>query len=106
MAKMTEKTAADAFAALGNPTRLAVLRLLVQAAPDGLSVGDLQKLADVPASTLAHHLAALSGVGIIQQEKQGRSIINRVRFDQIQELSAHLLDNCCKGLSLENDAAA
>ncbi len=103
---MTDSSAADAFAALGNPTRLAVLRLLVQAAPDGLSVGDLQKLADVPASTLAHHLAALSGVGIIHQEKQGRSIINRVRFDQIQELSAHLLDNCCKGLSLENDAAA
>ena len=103
---MTDTSAAHAFAALGNPTRLSVLRLLVRAAPDGLSVGELQKLADVPASTLAHHLAALAGVGIIHQEKQGRTIINSVRFDQIQELSAHLLENCCKGLSLENDAAA
>ena len=103
---MTDRSAAQAFAALGNPTRLAVLRLLVQAAPDGLSVGDLQRLADVPASTLAHHLAALAGVGIIHQEKQGRSIINRVRFNHIQDLSDHLLENCCKGLSVGDDAAA
>lgn len=106
MSKLTDERAAKAFAALGNPTRLMVLRQLVQAAPDGLTVGDIQRVTEVPASTLAHHLGALTTVGIIDQEKQGREIFNRVRFETIQNLSSHLLENCCAGLNVRSEDAA
>ncbi len=106
MSKLTDTTAAKAFAALGNPTRLSVLRHLVQAAPVGATVGEIQRVTQVPASTLAHHLAALVGVGIVEQEKQGREIVNRVNFDRIGQLSSHLMENCCAGLAGENQDAA
>ncbi len=106
MSKLTDQNAAKTFAALGNSTRLMVLRQLVQAAPEGLTVGDIQRLTDVPASTLAHHLASLVSVGIVDQEKQGREMINRVNFATIEQLSGHLLENCCAGLASTREDAA
>ncbi len=106
MSKLTDDKAAKTFAALGNSTRLLVLRQLVQAAPNGLTVGDIQRLTEVPPSTLAHHLAALASVGIIQQEKQGREVLNQVKFEAIRNLSSHLLENCCAGLAVTAEDAA
>ena len=106
MSRLTDENAAKTFAALGNSTRLMVLRQLVQAAPEGLTVGEIQKVTQVPASTLAHHLSALTSVGIVDQEKQGREIINRVQFEIIQSLSSHLLENCCAGLTVTSEDAA
>ncbi len=99
MQRMNDDTAARLFAALGNPTRLTVLRLLVQAAPLGLTVGDIQSRLSVPASTLAHHLMKMESIGIIVQKKQGREIMNSIKFEVLQALSDHLLKDCCAGLA-------
>lgn len=56
---MDTDTAARLLSELGAPTRLAVVRLLVRAGPDGLVVGESQRLLEVPASTLSHHIAHL-----------------------------------------------
>ncbi len=106
---MTDKDAAKAFAALGNPTRLEILRKLVQAGADGLTVGDVQRLTGAAASTLAHHLSSLVSVGIVEQEKQGREMVNRINFSSIEGLSQHLLENCCAGrasFDLDAESAA
>lgn len=88
--------AASAFAALGSEQRLSVLRTLVRAGPEGLSIGALGERTGVTGSTLTHHMKILSTAGLVTQARQGRSIIcAAVAFDQVQGLSAFLLTECC-----------
>jgi len=87
--------AAQGFAAAGSEPRLEVLLTLVRAGHDGLSVGDIQERMAIPPSTLAHHLRFLAAAGLIVQEKQGRTVINRANFDHIEALAGFLLRECC-----------
>jgi DNA-binding transcriptional ArsR family regulator len=88
--------AASTFAALGSEQRLGVLRVLVQAGPRGLSIGELAERSDVSGSTLTHHMKILAAAGLIQQQKQGRSIISvGAVYDDIEALCAFLMANCC-----------
>jgi DNA-binding transcriptional ArsR family regulator len=87
--------AAQGFAAVGSEHRLEVLLALVRAGPGGLTVGDIQKRLDMPASTLAHHLRFLAAAGLMEQEKSGRAIVNRAAFGRIEALAGYLLRECC-----------
>lgn len=87
--------AAQGFAACGAESRLAVLRLLVRAGERGLTVGQVQERTGFPASTLAHHLRFLTAGGLVEQERQGRTVINRAAYGQIEALAAFLIDECC-----------
>lgn len=88
--------AASAFAALGSEQRLTVLRTLVRAGPEGLSIGDLGTRSGVTGSTLTHHMKILSAANLVTQARQGRSIIcAAVAFDEVQSLSNFLLTECC-----------
>ena len=88
--------AASTFAALGSEQRLSVLRTIVRAGPDGLSIGELGERSGVTGSTLTHHMKILAGVGLVRQEKQGRKIICvGADFDWVHSLSAFLLSECC-----------
>ena len=87
--------AARGFAAAGAEPRLEVLLDLVRAGPQGLTVGEIQERLKMPASTLAHHLRFLKSASLIEQEKYGRTVINRARFDYIEDLAQFLLKECC-----------
>ncbi|MEO0751831.1 MAG: metalloregulator ArsR/SmtB family transcription factor [Pseudomonadota bacterium] len=88
--------AASTFAALGSEQRLVVLRSLVRAGPDGLSIGVLGERTGVTGSTLTHHMKILSQAGLVTQEKRGRSIIcAAVAYDELRTLSQFLLKECC-----------
>ncbi len=88
--------AASTFAALGSEQRLAVLRVLVRAGSDGLTIGALGERSGVTGSTLTHHMKILTGAGLVRQEKQGRSIIcAAVAYDELKDLSGFLLRECC-----------
>ena len=88
--------AAARFAALGSEQRLGVLRMLVRAGPEGLSMGDLGDRTGVTGSTLTHHLKILSSAGLVIQSKQGRSVIcAAIAYDEMADLSAFLLKECC-----------
>lgn len=92
--------AASAFAALGSEQRLAVMRSLVRAGDEGLSIGELGKRSGVTGSTLTHHVKILSQAGLVTQERQGRSIIcAAVAYDQVRCLSEFLLKECCADTS-------
>ncbi len=91
--------AARLFAELGNRTRLDVLLLLIKAGPEGLSIGDIQAELDIPLSTLSFHLRGLSGTGLIEQEKQGRSVICRPNFTAMNEAMQFLKRECCVGVA-------
>ena len=87
--------AAQGFAACGSEPRLMVLRLLVRAGDEGLSVGEIQERTAIPASTLAHHLGFLAAGGLVEQERRGRTVINRAAYRRIEALAAFLLEACC-----------
>lgn len=96
---MTDTTPfVHALAALGHDARLAIFRLLVRAGRDGLNVGEIGTHLGIAPSTLAHHLAALTGAGLVVQERRGRETINRVDFEALRRTLDFLTEECCAGL--------
>lgn len=87
--------AASRLEALGNPTRLAVFRLLVRAGAGGLSVGQIQEKLDVAPSTLSHHLKTLMIVRLVEQERAGKTLICRANYAEMHGLIGFLLAECC-----------
>lgn len=90
------EVAASTFAALGSEQRLSVLRTLVRAGPDGITIGELGQRSGVTGSTLTHHMKILAQANLVSQVKRGRSIIcAAAAFDEMQALSGFLLRECC-----------
>jgi len=87
--------AAQGFAAMGSEARLKVLRTLVRAGAAGLTVGEIQERTGIAPSTLAHHLKFLAAGELVEQEKAGRAVINRARYDKLRELAQFILGECC-----------
>lgn len=93
--------AATRFAALGSEQRLAVLRTLVRAGPDGLRIGELGVRSGITGSTLTHHMKILASAGLVTQARHGRSIIcAAVAYDEVRGLSEFLLTDCCADQAL------
>ncbi len=92
---LTPEEAAQGFAAIGSEARLQVVLTLVKAGSKGLAVGDIQQRTAMPASTLAHHLRFLAAANLIEQTKDGRSTINRAKFDHLEMLAGYILKECC-----------
>jgi DNA-binding transcriptional ArsR family regulator len=86
-----------ALAALAQPTRLGVFRILVRHEPDGLPAGDIARELAVPHNTMSSHLGILSRAGLIQSERRSRSIIYRANLDRLREVVTVLLKDCCGG---------
>lgn len=92
---MQWEEAAQGFAAMGSEARLQVLRSLIRAGHDGLTVGEIQDRTGIAPSTLAHHLKFLAAAGVVSQERQGRSTVSRANFDHLEDLAAFILSECC-----------
>jgi len=95
MSQSSLDTIAAAFAALGQPTRLKIVRLLLSAYPKGLPAGDIQKELDIAAPTLSHHLDKLRQVGIVTAEKDRQWIWYSVRSEALKSLISFLFEECC-----------
>lgn len=91
--------AVESLAALAQEHRLAVFRLLVQAGDAGMAAGAIAESLSVPNSSLSFHLAQLTRAGLIQQERQSRSLIYRADYESMNALVAYLMENCCAGAS-------
>ena len=72
---MEQNRAAPAFATLGHPGRLAVFRLLMRFAPQGVRPTEIAEALGMKQNTLSHHLADLTAPGLVQVERQGRSLL-------------------------------
>ena len=103
---MTLEETAAGLEALGNPTRLAVYRLLVRAGPEGLAVGALQAKTKVPHSTLSHHLHRLIAVRLVEQERQGTTLICRANYKTMDRVIAFLTEECCADAETAGETAA
>lgn len=80
---------------MGSESRLKVLKTLIRAGEVGLSVGEVQSRTGIPPSTLAHHLRFLAAGELVEQQKFGRTTINRARFEALQDLADFILSECC-----------
>src|ERR1700693_1908491 len=86
-----------ALAALGQPTRLSIFRLLVQKEPDGLSAGALAEAVGCPHNTPSPHVAILARAGLVNGTREGRSITYRADAAGTRALIAFLVTDCCGG---------
>jgi len=89
----------NALAALAQGNRLDAFRLLVEAGPEGLPAGQVADFLGVPPNTLTFHLDKLREAGLVQVERNGRSMIYSARFATMNALIAYLTENCCQGES-------
>lgn len=90
-------TTVDRLAALAQPHRLAVFRLLVVAGPEGRAAGDIADAIGLPASSLSFHLAHLKRAGLIHATRHGRSLRYAADFAAMRGLVDFLTENCCTG---------
>lgn len=94
---MELELAARQLSELGHATRLAIFRRLVRAGRSGTSVGEIQRALEIPASTLSHHLARMVQVGLVHQERDGRTLYCRLDFAAMEALLDYLYSECCAG---------
>ena len=94
---MDEQGAIQALAALAQPTRLSVFRLLVREGPAGLPAGALAERLAVQPATLSFHLAQLERAGLLVSQRRSRQILYAADFARMRGLVAFLLDDCCHG---------
>jgi DNA-binding transcriptional ArsR family regulator len=97
--------AANILAKIGNPTRLRIVRMLVRAGDEGLSVGQIQKQLDIPGSTLTHHIAHLKSAAVIRQRRQQANLICTMEYEVLQQLVDYLTEECCSEQAARTDAA-
>jgi ArsR family transcriptional regulator len=94
---MQPTNAVGALSALAHPGRLGVFRLLVKAGPEGLAAGDIARSTGSLANTLSTNLGILAAAGLVASKRDGRSIIYTAGYDQMRELLAFLMEDCCGG---------
>lgn len=94
---MDQQQTLAALRALSHAHRLAAFRVLVQAGPDGLAVGELRGALGLPPATLTSHLNQLRSAGLVNDEREGRVIRVRADYSAMDALLGFLTDNCCGG---------
>jgi len=94
---MEETDVIRALAALAQPARLQIFRLLVVAGKTGLTPGAISEALRVPATGLSFHLKELANAGLVTQQRDGRYLIYRASFEQMNGLLGFLTANCCQG---------
>ncbi len=72
------------FAALGDPTRRAILAMLLE---DDMAVTDVADPFEMSLAAISKHLGVLSSAGLITQEKRGRVKWCKLEPDALREAS-------------------
>ena len=80
-----EAALARVYQALGEPTRLRIIRLLAQ--HDGLSCGEMTEQLGINCSTLSHHLALLHDAGLVGRNKRGTFRIYRLHREVLDRFA-------------------
>lgn len=72
------------FAALADPTRRAILSMLLE---DDMAVTDVAEPFQMSLAAISKHLGVLTGAGLISQEKRGRVKWCKLEPDALREAS-------------------
>ena len=86
-----------ALAALAQPTRLELFRLLVVQGTGGMAAGQVAEKLKVSPATLSFHFRTLSHAGLIESRQEGRFIYYTANFTVMNGMVDYLTENCCGG---------
>jgi DNA-binding transcriptional ArsR family regulator len=78
--------AARFFRALGDPTRVRILHLLLEAPGGEASVSELVAAIGAPQSRVSTHLGCLRWCGLAQARRAGKQVYYRVADPRVREL--------------------
>ena len=92
---MDARLAVNSLAALAQESRLAIYRLLVEAGPTGLAVGEIGASVRIAPATLSFHLKELAHAGLIKARQEGRFIYYSASYETMNRLLGYLTENCC-----------
>jgi len=92
---MQNKQAITILAALAQESRLAVYRLLIEHAPEGLAASAIAEKLGLPNATLSFHLKELSHAGLVSSRQSGRFIYYAPVIEAMNDLIGYLTDHCC-----------
>src|SRR5437763_8481135 len=87
---------AEQFGALGHPSRLAILRFIVQGGGEGTTTTEIQTKLDIPWTTLNHHVDRLVDSGLVVARRDGKFSLHTANYDALRTLTAFLWEDCCK----------
>ena len=76
------------FRALGDPTRVRLLQVLIDAPSGERSVGELVAAIDAPQSRVSTHLGCLRWCGLVQTRREGKQVYYRVADPRVRDLLA------------------
>jgi DNA-binding transcriptional ArsR family regulator len=79
----------DAFQALADGTRRAILKLLRKGS---LTAGEIAVQFQLSKPTLSHHFKVLESAGLVRSERRGTTIVYTLQSNAIEDLAAELLD--------------
>jgi DNA-binding transcriptional ArsR family regulator len=88
MSKAAERAAVSVFFALGDETRLSLVRRLGAGA--ALSATALSEDAHVTRQAIAKHLSVLEDAGLVSHEKQGREVLYALEGKRLEQAQAFL----------------
>ena len=91
--------AVNVLSALAHESRLALVRTLIQAGPDGVPAGELARSAGLAATTASAQLLVLKNAGLVTASRRGRSVIYSASYGAMSDLLSYLMQDCCGGCS-------
>jgi len=92
---MKTADAIKVLSALAQESRLAIFRLLIEQAPDGLPVGAIGERLGLANATLSFHLKELLHAGLVSSRQSGRFIYYTPVIASVDGLVGYLTENCC-----------
>jgi ArsR family transcriptional regulator, arsenate/arsenite/antimonite-responsive transcriptional repressor len=95
--EMSAPHALAALAALGQPKRLEIFRLLLRSEPHGLPAGEVARAVGTAHNTLSSHLSILARAGLVRGTRDGRLIVYRADITGMRRLLGFLIKDCCDG---------
>lgn len=75
---------------IGHPVRLKIISLLAES--NRLSVNEIGEKCEIEQSLVSHHLNNMKLKGILQSEREGKSIFYSVKLDEV----LHVIDCMAK----------
>ena len=94
---MKKDTATQVFESLASDIRLDIYRLLVKAGPQGMVAGQIASSLAIAPNNLSFHLKAMTRVGLLSVEQEGRFQRYRANITLMLELISFLTEECCSG---------
>jgi ArsR family transcriptional regulator len=80
----------EVFKALGDPTRLRIIRMLASKMESNLSVSDLAKKLGITQPSASQHIKVLKNVGILESSRDGYYIYYNVNVDVLKEYKKNI----------------